>query len=130
MNAEKERQLVAALARLPGIGPRSAERIALHLVQAEPGYAGDPHEHAHGDQGHGGLPRDLNFREIAVLLPIAVACVAIGVYPRVMLDVTEPSAREALVAYPQRVNEWNAAHGRKAPAKVALEAGAAKEVAR
>ncbi|HEY9171770.1 MAG TPA: recombination mediator RecR [Verrucomicrobiae bacterium] len=29
--------LTAALARLPGIGPRSAERIALHLVQAEPG---------------------------------------------------------------------------------------------
>jgi recombination protein RecR len=27
--------LVAALNRLPGIGPRSAERIALHLVQAE-----------------------------------------------------------------------------------------------
>jgi len=28
--------LIAALNRLPGIGPRSAERIALHLVQAEP----------------------------------------------------------------------------------------------
>jgi recombination protein RecR len=30
-------QLIAALSRLPGIGPRSAERIALHLVQAETG---------------------------------------------------------------------------------------------
>lgn len=29
--------LVAALGQLPGIGPRSAERLALHLVQAEPG---------------------------------------------------------------------------------------------
>lgn len=28
--------LIAALSRLPGIGPRSAERIALHLVQADP----------------------------------------------------------------------------------------------
>jgi len=28
--------LVAALNQLPGIGPRSAERIALHIVQAEP----------------------------------------------------------------------------------------------
>ena len=28
--------LTAALAKLPGVGPRSAERIALHLVQAEP----------------------------------------------------------------------------------------------
>lgn len=27
--------LIAALARLPGVGPRSAERIALHLVQTE-----------------------------------------------------------------------------------------------
>src|SRR2546427_11864084 len=29
--------LIAALTKLPGIGPRSAERIALHLVQAETG---------------------------------------------------------------------------------------------
>jgi len=28
-------QLTAALSRLPGIGPRSAERIALHLVQTD-----------------------------------------------------------------------------------------------
>ena len=28
--------LTAALAKLPGVGPRSAERIALHLVQTEP----------------------------------------------------------------------------------------------
>jgi recombination protein RecR len=28
--------LISALSKLPGIGPRSAERIALHLVQAEP----------------------------------------------------------------------------------------------
>ena len=29
--------LISALGRLPGIGPRSAERIALHLVQTESG---------------------------------------------------------------------------------------------
>jgi len=29
--------LITALSKLPGIGPRSAERIALYLVQAEPG---------------------------------------------------------------------------------------------
>jgi recombination protein RecR len=29
--------LVAALGKLPGIGPRSAERLALHLVQSEAG---------------------------------------------------------------------------------------------
>lgn len=32
---ESVTSLVSALQRLPGIGPRSAERIALHLVQAE-----------------------------------------------------------------------------------------------
>ena len=31
--------LTAALGKLPGIGPRSAERIALYLVQAEPAVA-------------------------------------------------------------------------------------------
>ncbi len=30
-------ELLAALSRLPGIGPRSAERLALHLVQSEEG---------------------------------------------------------------------------------------------
>lgn len=29
--------LIAALSKLPGVGPRSAERIALHLVQTEAG---------------------------------------------------------------------------------------------
>lgn len=29
-------ELIGELSRLPGIGPRSAERLALHLVQAEP----------------------------------------------------------------------------------------------
>ncbi|MBX3733385.1 MAG: recombination mediator RecR [Verrucomicrobiae bacterium] len=29
-------ELAAALAHLPGIGPRSAERLALHLVQSDP----------------------------------------------------------------------------------------------
>ena len=29
-------QLISALNKLPGIGPRSAERIALHLLQSDP----------------------------------------------------------------------------------------------
>lgn len=33
------RKLIAALRGLPGIGPRSAERIALHLLQSEPARA-------------------------------------------------------------------------------------------
>jgi recombination protein RecR len=34
---EPIRELQKALSQLPGIGPRSAERMALHLVQSEPG---------------------------------------------------------------------------------------------
>ena len=34
---EPIRALISALNKLPGIGPRSAERLALHLVQAEAG---------------------------------------------------------------------------------------------
>lgn len=34
---EPIQQLTAALSRLPGVGPRSAERIALHLVQDDVG---------------------------------------------------------------------------------------------
>jgi len=89
-----------------------------------PGASADPHEHAHGDVGHGGLPRDLNFREIALLAPLAVACLAIGVYPRIMLDVTEPSVRETLVAYPARVNQHNAERGLANPAQGRGVAGA------
>lgn len=37
---EPIRALTEALARLPGIGPRSAERIALYLVQADKGAVG------------------------------------------------------------------------------------------
>ena len=33
--------LLAALSKLPGVGPRSAERIALHVVQCDPGFVGD-----------------------------------------------------------------------------------------
>lgn len=30
--------LVSALSKLPGIGPRSAERLALHIVQTDAGF--------------------------------------------------------------------------------------------
>ena len=34
-------RLVAALRKLPGLGPRSAERLALHLLSAPPGASED-----------------------------------------------------------------------------------------
>ena len=35
MSRFHHRRLISALAKLPGVGPRSAERIALHLVQTD-----------------------------------------------------------------------------------------------
>ena len=34
--------LIDELGRLPGVGPKSAQRIAFHLLQAEPAYVGLP----------------------------------------------------------------------------------------
>ncbi len=42
-----------------------------------------------GHEHHGPLPRDLSLREIVVLTPIAIACVVLGVYPKLMLDTTQ-----------------------------------------
>jgi NADH-quinone oxidoreductase subunit M len=38
-----------------------------------------------------GLISDLNFRELAALVPIAAACIFIGVYPQPLLDTSRPS---------------------------------------
>ncbi|MEX2219549.1 MAG: NADH-quinone oxidoreductase subunit M [Phycisphaerales bacterium] len=53
------------------------------------------HEHGHdegranppGAETHGSpLPRDLSWREIGILIPLAVACIALGVFPKPLLD--------------------------------------------
>ncbi len=52
-------------------------------------FFGPLREPAHEAHGHG--PRgDLNGREIAALAPIALACVLIGVYPKLFLDTMRP----------------------------------------
>jgi NADH-quinone oxidoreductase subunit M len=53
------------------------------------------HGHGHGDHGHGAaeshgvLPVDLNAREIGTLVPLAVLCVVMGVYPKPFLSALE-----------------------------------------
>jgi NADH-quinone oxidoreductase subunit M len=66
----------------------------------------EPAGHHHADESHGGhaghaghegdtahaaspLPRDLCAREIGVLVPLAVLCLALGVYPKPMLRALE-----------------------------------------
>jgi NADH-quinone oxidoreductase subunit M len=48
--------------------------------------------HGHQDESHDGLPRDLNLREISILVPLALAVVILGVYPNIVLNtIREPS---------------------------------------
>lgn len=64
--------------------------------------AGHAHGEAHHAPGHGhhgghepkgvhptGLPADLTKREIAVLIPLAVLCLALGIYPKPATDALE-----------------------------------------
>lgn len=57
---------------------------------------GPVNEPGHGFDGSTGLSQDLNRREIAILAPIAIACVFLGVYPRPVIDWMEPSLTPVL----------------------------------
>lgn len=45
-----------------------------------------PTGHAPEHAGHSTLPIDLSRREIGILLPLAVLCIALGVYPKPVMD--------------------------------------------
>ena len=64
--------------------------------------------HDHSADTHQ-LPRDLNFREIIILSPIAVICFFIGLYPTPILEAIEPAAEHMLTAYPETVEAANKA---------------------
>jgi len=56
----------------------------------------DGHGHGHGAHGsdaagHSPLPTDLNTREIITLVPLAVLCFVLGVYPKPLMKAIEPS---------------------------------------
>jgi NADH-quinone oxidoreductase subunit M len=54
---------------------------------------GHANDHGHSP-GHSVLPRDLGAREIGVLIPLAVLCIALGVYPKPVTRILEaPIAR-------------------------------------
>lgn len=63
------------------------------------------HGDGHGDgDGHGGvLPVDLSAREIAVLAPLAVLCLGLGLYPRPLLVALEAPTQE-LAAFIEAAN--------------------------
>ncbi len=56
------------------------------------------------------LPVDLSVREIAVLTPLAVACLWLGLQPTPMLDAISPCTERLLVHYPAQVERVMAEH--------------------
>jgi NADH-quinone oxidoreductase subunit M len=71
------------------------------------GHHGGGHGHGHDDH-HGALPADLTKREIAVLAPLAAACIFLGVYPRPVLQALEEPTRD-LARHVARAGERGAA---------------------
>ncbi len=61
------------------------------------------------DAGHASrLPADLNWREIGVLLPLAVLCVYLGFQPSPIMRAAEGSIENTLSAYPAKVRQYYA----------------------
>lgn len=57
-------------------------------------------EPAHGHDDHETLPTDLSGREISILVPLAIACVVIGVYPKPLLQTFETAAKAHVLLTP------------------------------
>jgi NADH:ubiquinone oxidoreductase subunit 4 (subunit M) len=53
----------------------------------------------HGFDASTGLTQDLTRREIAILVPLAAACLFLGVYPKSATDVMEPSLQKNVLAH-------------------------------
>jgi NADH-quinone oxidoreductase subunit M len=58
--------------------------------------------HAH-DSGHDGGHGDLTGREVGLLVPLALVCLFIGVYPKPMLQAIGPVVERTLAPYPAAV---------------------------
>ncbi|MFZ9881146.1 MAG: complex I subunit 4 family protein [Phycisphaerales bacterium] len=70
-----------------------------------------PLREPHGDGHHGAshdtrLPADLTPREIGILVPLAAVCLAIGFYPKPMLEAIAPSVEKTLEPYPKLVERF------------------------
>jgi NADH-quinone oxidoreductase subunit M len=83
---------------IAGTGVIIAAMYLLYMVGSVVwGKLKEPHGHHHdGAHHHAALPRDLSPREIGVLLPLAVLCLLLGVYPKALLMFTEPSVTQTL----------------------------------
>jgi len=84
-----------------------------HTAHSHAGHTHAAHEH-HADHGHGGHGhghaepplidngiRDINLRELLALAPLAVLCLAIGVYPKPLIDTIRPDVDAVVKQYDQ-----------------------------
>jgi NADH-quinone oxidoreductase subunit M len=73
-------------------GDQQAGGTVAHASAAAPAHAADAHgHHGHGDEPvHTSSTPDLNLREAAILIPICIFCVWIGVYPKTFIDPMKP----------------------------------------
>ncbi len=75
----------------------------------------------HGDHGAArALPADLTWREIGVLVPLAVLCVYIGVRPVALTDAIQQPIADVLAPYPEKVRAALAAREDDTPALARL----------
>jgi NADH-quinone oxidoreductase subunit M len=86
-----------------GIGMIVAAIYLLYMVgKVVWGPLVEPHGHGHGHgatpREHAALPADLCGREIGVLIPLAVLCVALGVYPKPALDALQEPVKHVMTA--------------------------------
>lgn len=58
---------------------------------------GPPREPGHGFDSSTGLTQDLTRREVGVLAPIALACLFLGVYPKPVMKLMEPSLNDTVL---------------------------------
>jgi NADH-quinone oxidoreductase subunit M len=77
-------------------------RVVLFGPVREPGRSREMGVIAAALSGHASakttLPRDLSAREIGVLVPIAVCCLWLGVYPKPVFEVMQPSIQHEILA--------------------------------
>ncbi len=61
------------------------------------------------------LPADLTFREIAVVTPLAILCLYIGLQPRPLTDAMQGSIENTLAAYPAKIKALASAEAPNPP---------------
>ena len=77
-----------------------------------------PSGHASHAGDHAVLPTDLSLREIGVLVPLAVLCLVLGFYPRIVTEPLEGSIEQTIAVYPDLVQQHLAAAGAETPGEV------------